>query len=509
MRSVMRNQPNRLWIKKLYDFALLAICSSAIGLYGAQSGCSKNNGAQADSGQASEGPQGAPGAGAGANAKGIAAATANVAQLGDVFAEVAERVSHSVVSIHVEARQARPQSPLDFFFGSPQGQDGRDYNIVQGGGSGVILTPDGAILTNNHVVDKASRIEVVLNDRRRFRAKVVGTDAATDLAVLRIDAKGLPAASFADSNNARVGEWVIAIGSPFGLDYTVTAGVLSAKGRGLGVNDIEDYLQTDASINPGNSGGPLVNLRGEVLGINTMIIGRGSGIGFAIPSMLAKQVAEELQKHGSVRRAWIGVGFQELTPDLADKFGVKGRNGALIGHVVPGAPADKAGIQPGDVVVSVAGKQVREGRDLLRAVIERPVGTKLELGVIRNGKEIKLSLTTAERPNEMSARAGGSAGQPQKDETSEGFGLQVEPLTAQWMARLRTSVRAGVVVTRVFEGSAADRAGIKAGDIIVEADRKAVTKPQDLAASLKDGSALLRIERKDGGMFLVLSKESS
>ena len=252
---------------------------------------------------------------------------------------VAEAVSPSVVSIQVEV--TRPQQmgfPIPFFGMPDRG------GIVRGGGSGVILRSDGYILTNNHVVREATRIDVRLQSGESYLATLIGADPPSDLAVLKIDATGLKQAAFASSQDARVGQFVIAIGSPFGLDYTVTTGVLSAKGRGgIGANEIEDYLQTDASINPGNSGGPLVDLNGDVLGINTMIIGRGSGIGFAIPSEIAQRVAKQLIQHGAMKRAWLGVSFQEITPELASHFGGDFDGGALINAVVPEGPADKAG----------------------------------------------------------------------------------------------------------------------------------------------------------------------
>lgn len=471
--------------------------------YGLQSGCSRtdaqsNAKTTSEKSQAKDAPMPAP-----TQTAPMTGAVGDAARVGEAFAQVAERVSNSVVSIHVESKQARPQNPFSFFFGQPD--NGPDYNIVKGGGSGFIISPEGAIVTNNHVVDKATRIEVVLQDKRRFKGKVLGTDPATDLAVVKIDAKDLPAVRFADSSRARVGEWVIAIGSPFGLDYTVTAGVLSAMGRGgFGANEIEDYLQTDASINPGNSGGPLVNLRGEVLGINTMIIGRGTGIGFAIPSNLAMVVVRQLQTKGSVKRAWIGVMFQELTSELAEKLGVKQRGGALIGNVVPNGPSARAGLKPGDVIVSIDGKPVREGHDLLRAIIEKPVGSKVELGIIRDGKEVKATVTTAERPGDLNEKR--KSGWNNEPDEAGGYGLQVEPMTQAWAQRLGVRVHAGLVVTRVSDGSPADRNGLRAGDVIVEADRRPVTKTDDLVAALKDGSALLRIERKDGAFFTVLSK---
>ena len=302
-----------------------------------------------------------------------------------------------------------------------------------------ILSADGAILTNNHVVENASRITVALQDGRRLNAKVVGTDPATDLAVLKIDAKGLPALKFADSDRAQVGEWVIAIGSPFGLDYTITAGVLSAKGRGgMGANEIEDYLQTDASINPGNSGGPLIDLDGNVLGINTMIIGHASGIGFAIPSNLARKVGMELLQKGDVSRAWIGVFMQELTPELASGFGVQRTRGALVTELAPNGPAAKAGVRPGDIIIEIQGREVRESRDLLRAVLQYPVGEKLAVTVLRDGGQHKLQVVTAARPDQREARAQPGAAKPQRGQAKpqSSRGLELAELTPDVARRI-------------------------------------------------------------------------
>ena len=376
---------------------------------------------------------------------------------------VAESVSPSVVSIQVEVN--RPQTNgFPFFFG---GQGG---GIVRGGGSGIIVRPDGYILTNNHVVAEASRVEVRLQSGKSYMAKVVGNDSATDLAMLKIDARGLPQAEFASSEDARVGQFVIAIGSPFGLDYTVTTGVLSAKGRGgIGANEIEDYLQTDASINPGNSGGPLVDLRGRVLGINTMIIGRGSGIGFAIPSEIAQRVARQLIDSGAVKRAWLGVSFQEITPELASHFGTSFDGGALINGVVPNGPADKAGLRAGDVITAVGGTRIREGHDLLRTVLRHEVGERLALEVLRGDKKRKMSLVTGERPSEDRGRA------EAPDAQSSGMlGLKLEELTPQLRQRFGYSGDGQVFVRGVVPGSDADRAGLQPGDIILEADRNPV-----------------------------------
>ena len=410
--------------------------------------------------------------------------------------DVAESVSPSVVSIQVEV--TRPQNEgFPFFFGG-QGRGG----IVRGGGSGVILRPDGYILTNNHVVHEASRIEVRLRNGKSFPATLVGADSATDLAMLKIDARGLPQAEFASSEKARVGQFVIAIGSPFGLDYTVTTGVLSAKGRGgIGANEIEDYLQTDASINPGNSGGPLVNLHGRVLGINTMIIGRGTGIGFAIPSEIAQRVARQLIDTGTVKRAWLGVSFQEITPELAAHFGGNFDGGALINAVVPEGPADKAGLHAGDVITAIGGQEIREGHDLLRTVLRHGVGERLSLEVRRGDKTKKISLVTGERPNEDNAQ---SRHQGVQDDSM--LGLALEDLTPRLRERFRYEGDGRVFVRGVAPGSDADRAGLRPGDIILQADRQPVRSIGDVRTALKDGKALLYVERESRRFFQPITR---
>lgn len=431
----------------------------------------------------------------------VAAAALNHAnQLSDAFASVAESVSPSVVRISVEAKQDVPD--MFRFFGGPQGESPR--NSVKGAGSGVVFTADGNILTNNHVVEHATRINVSFKDGRSFRAKVVGSDPAVDLAVLKIDAKNLPVATFGDSGKARVGEWVLAIGAPFGLDYTLTAGVLSAKGRGIGANEIEDYLQTDASINPGNSGGPLVNLHGHVLGINTVIIG-GSGIGFAIPSNLARNVGEQLIAKGRVSRAWIGVSFQELTPELSQGLGKTDTHGALVSSVVAKGPAANAGIRPGDVIEKVDADPVVQGKDLLRSVLLKPVGSEVTLAVRRDGKVQTMKLKTGERPGDMRAEA--ASGREKGTQPEGALGLNLQQLTPQIASELDYKGSGKVVVAGVRPGSPAASGGIERGDVIVEADKKTVQSPSDIADAAKDGKVMLRVERKSGSFFTVLSKE--
>jgi S1-C subfamily serine protease len=304
----------------------------------------------------------------------------------------------------------------------------------------------------------------------------------------------------------------IAIGSPFGLDYTVTTGVLSAKGRGgIGATEIEDYLQTDASINPGNSGGPLVDLQGRVLGINTMIVGRGSGIGFAIPSEIAQRVAGQLIKNGTVKRAWLGVSFQEITPELAAHFGGTFDGGALISAVVPGGPADRAGLRAGDVITAIGDTKIREGHDLLRTVLRHGVGERLNLEVRRGDKTQRVALVTGERPNEDGAQS-----LQQGVQGNDMLGLALEELTPGLRERFRYTGDGRVFIRGVAPGSDANRAGapgsdanragLRPGDIILQADRQTVRSVADVRAALKDGKALLYVERGSHRFFQPITR---
>ena len=450
--------------------------------------------------------QPAPGGAVNATPPAATAAVADAARLGEAISTIAERVSPAVVSIRTEA-YVRQQQAMPFGFGFDNG--GGDSQVQRGEGSGVLITADGAILTNNHVVQNARRIDVVMQDGRTFRGRVVGTDPATDLAVIRVSGQNLPFARLADSSTARVGEWVVAIGCPFGLDYSVTAGVVSATGRGgLGMNEIEDYLQTDASINPGNSGGPLVNLRGEVLGINTMIVGRGTGIGFAVPSSMARNVADQLLANGVVRRAWLGVGFQELTPELAANFGTQAHHGALISHVDEKGPAASAPILPGDIVTSVDGVAVNEGRDLLRAVMTKPIGAVVQVGLLRAGRSLTVPVVAALRPGtnddaQPQPRSGQAAPRP----VSSDLGVRVMPLTPQIARQIGYQGLGRVVVANVADDSPAARAGLRTGDVIVEADRIPVARPEQVTSALRDGTALIRVERGDGAYYAVVSRD--
>lgn len=422
-------------------------------------------------------------------------------QLGDAFTQVASRVSPAVVHIQVEARGRNPRRRLPFMPPAPGG-------LTRGNGSGVIIRSNGYILTNNHVVENATWLQVRLRDGRTFDATTVGRDPATDLAVIRIEATDLPSAPFASPEEVRVGQWAIAIGSPFGLEYSVTAGVISALGRGVGMNEIEDYIQTDASINPGNSGGPLVNLDGQILGINTMIAGRGTGIGFAVPTALARRVAEQLIAHGEVQRAWIGVGYQELTPELAAHFRGRRSNlqGALINHVEPDGPAARAGIMTGDVVTQVGEDLIADGRSLLRAVMQHDIGAQVPVQVVRRGRQLNLSLLTQPRPQRSGDAATSPAEESPAPRQRSGFGLQLRDLSADAARRMERSQ--GVLITGVTPGSPASHGGLQRGDVVVSADHTRTLNVRALENELRDGRALLRVERGDQAFFAAIERSA-
>lgn len=378
-----------------------------------------------------------------------------------------------------------------------------DSPIARGLGSGVIFTADGAILTNNHVIQEALTINVRLRDGRYLPARLVGRDPATDLAVVKIEAGNLPAAKFADSDAVRVGEWVVAIGSPFGLGYTVTAGVLSAKGRGgLGMNAVEDYLQTDAGINPGNSGGPLCDLDGRVIGINTMIVGKATGIGFAVPSNMARRVAEQILKNGRVQRAWIGVGIQDLTPDLASAMKLDPRSGALVNSVIDTGPAFRANIRPGDVIASVAAKPVHDGHELTREVMAHDVGSTVTLEIIRAGQRYATAVVLAARPEAPVLPVPAQAIAPPQ----AGFGMSVRELSPSQAQSMGLPAKSYSVISQVAPGSSADRAGLKVGDVIVEADGIADPTPAQVQQAAADGVLVVRVRRRDSFFYAALKK---
>jgi serine protease Do len=448
--------------------------------------------------------------------------------LSRTFAQVASQLSPSVVRI-TSSKTVKMQrsSGVPFFFGGPPsgGRGGQRFDPFnfgdddddqqqprampkqRGEGSGVVIDQRGYILTNNHVVGGADELKVTFYDGKTLPAKIVGTDPKTDLAVIRVEgAKDLKTAKLGDSDKLMVGEWVVAIGNPFGLDHTVTVGVLSAKGRsGINVDGYEDFLQTDASINPGNSGGPLVDLDGEVIGINTAIYGPGGniGIGFAVPTSIARNVAEQLIAGGKVRRPFLGIHMQDVTPELhKGPLAAAPERGVVVADLGKDSPAAKAGVKQGDVIVAIDGKSVENGRAVQREVFSKKIGQRIDLAVWRDGKEMKLLATTAEMPGEdaESPRAGRGG---DRDAAKARLGLALQSLTPELAERLDVrGVRSGAVVAGVKPGSVAAEAGLREGDVIVEVDRSPVRGADDANRALSAGSHLLRVLR--GGMSLFL-----
>jgi serine protease Do len=433
------------------------------------------------------------------------------------FADLSEKVRPAVVNISTETTVRVPGSPFRHFFG-PEEDSFRDFfhrffgDIPdrefkrQSLGSGVILDKDGHIITNNHVVEGADEIKVKVADNREFKAKVVGRDPKTDLALIKISSlfKDLPTLPLGDSDKMRVGDWVLAIGNPFGLEHTVTQGIISATGRVIGSGPYDNFLQTDAPINPGNSGGPLVNLKGEVIGINTAINPAGQGIGFAIPSNTVKSIISQLKEKGSVDRGWIGVSVQSVTPEIAQAFSLKDASGALVGDVVPNSPAEAASLKRGDVILAFNGSKIKKMTDLPRLVADTPVGKTVDMKVLRENKELTLKITVAEQTGEKLAE--------QRSPLAATLGMTVENITPRWRARFGIREVTGVVVIEVEQNSAAGRSGIAPGDVIEEVNRIPVNNLSDYSAVLRkiagDRSVLLLIKRGGRGFYVTLDISS-
>jgi len=390
------------------------------------------------------------------------------------------------------------------FFGGPLP---RGRQRQQSLGSGFIIDADGSILTNNHVVENAQKIVVkLLGDDQEYEAKVIGRDSKTDIAIIKINTKtNLPTANFGDSDKLEVGEWVVAIGNPFGLDSTVTSGIVSAKGRHIGQGPYDNFIQTDASINPGNSGGPLINLRGEVVGINTAIFSRtggNMGIGFAIPVNLAKELLPQLKGKGKVTRGYLGVLIQKVTPEIAESLGMDRGYGALVANVSKDGPAEKAGVKVGDVIVEFDGKEVKDSGDLPIIVARTPVDKKVRMKVLRDKKEVILNVAVGELKEEEVV-----ASVPEKGE----LGMTVQRVTPQMAESLGLEKPEGVVVTDVESGSAADEAGIRRGDVIVQIDRKTIRSVDEYKKSIagirKGKGVLFLVKRGDSTLFLALKPQ--
>jgi serine protease Do len=430
------------------------------------------------------------------------------------FSQVAKAITPAVVNITASrvarGRDRGPRDPMDEFFGFPWGPQGpmppRDHR-GGGMGSGVIVSPDGYIITNNHVVEGANELTVTLPDKREFKGRIVGTDPKTDLAVVKVNAADLPYVHWGDSSKLQVGEYVLAVGNPFGLNSTVTLGIVSALGRGrMGITQYEDFIQTDAAINPGNSGGALVNTAGELVGINTAILsqtGGYQGVGFAVPASMARPVYESLKGIGKVVRGYLGVAIQDLTPDLAKSFGVAKTRGVVVSDVSEDSPAERAGLKQGDVIVGYQGTPVEDAAALQRAVTRTPVGAQATVKVIRNGHEQDLTVTIGEQAERARVASADSAME------NALAGVEVQNLDRQMARELGISGKVqGVVVVGVEPGSLADRAGLAQGDVLREINRQPVGSAKDyekIAGSLKkDESALLLINRRGASLFITV-----
>ncbi len=430
----------------------------------------------------------------------------------DTFVQVSQEAMASVVNISssrkVEQAQRSPFFDDPFFrrfFGEEfeRRSDPPRKRKEQGLGSGVIVRSDGYIVTNNHVVEQADELTILLGDKRKYPAKLIGTDPKTDLAVIKIEATGLPTLPWGDSNALRVGEMVLAVGNPFGLNQTVTMGIISAVGRAnVGIVDYENFIQTDAAINPGNSGGALVNLDGQLIGINTAIFSRTGGymgIGFAIPSQMVKSVMESLIGHGKVIRGWLGVSIQELTHDLAAQFEVPDTDGALVGDVFEGSPAGKAEVQRGDIIRKFNGKTVKDPTRLRALVAETPPNSEVKMLVLRDGKDKELNVDIGEMPKDVASLTR----QPEAPTNGNHVlsGITVEPVR-------KKNGGEGVVITRVKQDSPADQAGLRQGDIILELNRKEIQTIEDFKQATSElgeqSSALILLKRGKGTIFLSI-----
>ena len=473
----------------------------------------------------------------------LPAGTAEARPAPDSFADLAAKLLPAVVNVSstqkVEARAGGPSgpeipmfppgSPFEQFFkdflnrnrphgpgqGQGQGQGGDQpapERRMQSLGSGFIIDPSGLVVTNNHVIDGADEITVTLQDNTVLKAKVLGRDETGDIALLQVKPdKPLPAVQFGDSDHARVGDWVLAIGNPFGLGGTVTAGIVSARGRDIRQGPYDDFIQTDAAINRGNSGGPLFNMDGEVIGMNTAIYspsGGSIGIGFSIPANMVKSVVEQLKDFGHPRRGWLGVRIQQVTPDIAESLGLHDASGAMVAGVNDGGPADKAKIKNGDIILKFNGQDVKEMRTLPRIVADSEVGKSVPVVLWRDGKEVTVQATLAEKPDDVqvaSATTGGGKQPAQKQTEISGLGLKLAPIDQESKDKYSLGAdQKGVVITDVTPNSPAAERGLKAGDVIVEVQQGEVGSPADVQQKVDNvrkesrKSVLLLIQSQDG-----------
>ncbi len=441
------------------------------------------------------------------------------------FADIAEKLGPTVVNVYTTQVLKSSRVPQIFpfqeddeipemfkrFFGfpHPNGRTPRREMKRTSLGSGVIHTSDGYIITNNHVVENADKINIRLTNHEEYEAKIIGRDPKTDLALIKIEPKSpLPTANFGNSEKLRVGDWVVAIGNPFGFEQTVTAGIVSGKGRSIGTGPYENFIQTDASINPGNSGGPLFNLKGEMVGINSAIYSRSGGnigLGFAIPINMAKTVIQQLKEHGKVTRGWLGVMIQHVSPELADQFKLERPTGALVGEVTPESPAEKAGIKPGDIILTYDGKEINQMTMLPSLVAQTTVGNKVEITLFRNGKKENITITIGKLKEDQPVYGA------LEDKVDKELGLTLQTLTPELAESLQIKEKTGLVITDVEPGSSAAEVGLKRGDLVLEVNRKPVddvkTYHQILKKVEKNGKILFLIKRDEHTRFVVLKKQ--
>ncbi len=449
-------------------------------------------------------------------AAGAAAKSSEVFSPLESFSNLAESASPAVVNIrtvktikgggrvfrHFKKGPFGDDDPMrdffDRFFDEDQKRDFKQRSL----GSGFIIDKDGYIVTNNHVIDNAEKIVVILNDEKEFEAQIIGRDKNTDLALIKIESNhNLPVLGFGDSDSLKVGQWVVAIGNPFGLEQTVTAGIVSAKGRVIGSGPYDDFIQTDASINPGNSGGPLLNMKGEVIGINTAIVAGGQGIGFAIPVNLAKNVIAQLKSSGEVTRGWLGVGIQDISEEVAEYYGIKEKKGVLVTEVFPGDPADLAGIKPKDIIFKVNGEAVDNARQLTGMIADIDVGDTIKINVIRAGKTRSFEVKIAKREEaKISSRS-----TPQVDQAQ--LGIRVAQITPETASRLNLKDTKGVIVVGVDPGSRAAESGLQVRDIIKEINHRNITSADDFDKTINaipEGETINLFVRRMNRGFLVI-----
>lgn len=445
----------------------------------------------------------------------------NIIETSKAFTEVVSTVSPAVVNISTtKVRQRETDSLFDspfFDLFSPFNEFGMPKKWKEKSlGSGVIVSSDGYIITNNHVVEKGEEIRVTLFDRSTFRGKLVGADPKTDIAIIQIDASSLPTLTWGDSEKLQVGEFVLAIGNPYSLNHTVTMGIISAVGRAnVGIADYEDFIQTDAAINPGNSGGPLVNVKGELIGINTAIFSRTGGyqgIGFAVPSNMVRVIMDQLVQIGKVTRGWIGVTIQELTPELSQKFGADRTQGALVSDVMKDSPAAKAGIKRGDIILAFNGKTVKDVSNLRNMVAQSKIGNEVKIKILRSGKEYAVKVTIIEFPRAREVAEVVPDHSTAEAEAEVLTGLTIMDLTKETLKQLGFNKNErGVVVVKVETGSPADDAQIRKGDIINEINKKKIDSVEDfnrVASNMKKNEMVLLFINRSGKRFYVVIKAS-